>query len=269
MTKRPDVQATAVPPEVGAKIGFYVYLLIDPFTDVPFYVGMGQKSRVLQHLRNANFMTQLGLDSPTKAKVRAIQKKGRQPAVDIVAHGLRDAREAQAVEAALIATLPNLTNRNLGNHRGRGRASLDQVITRYGTKKLTATSPPVLLIRLGEWKNEKRQMEPGGRSRSGHGWKPDITDAELLDSVRAWWIIDPKRVSANGIQHAVAVHEGVTRAVFRIVDDSWQKRGGRWLFEAKRLRSGKVVDAYLGSAGKRIEFPRYAQRPIFYWPFER
>src|SRR5690242_20018084 len=37
-------------PEVAARLGFYVYLYIDPRTGKPFYVGKGQGSRALAHL---------------------------------------------------------------------------------------------------------------------------------------------------------------------------------------------------------------------------
>jgi len=45
MTERPSL-----PPEVAERLGpFYVYLLVDPRTDRPFYVGKGTGQRLLAH----------------------------------------------------------------------------------------------------------------------------------------------------------------------------------------------------------------------------
>src|SRR5207248_11305640 len=50
MTQRP----TQMPAEVAEQVGFYVYLLRDPRDGQVFYVGKGQGSRVLSHVREAS-----------------------------------------------------------------------------------------------------------------------------------------------------------------------------------------------------------------------
>ena len=44
------MSSLAIPPEVADRLGYYVYLYIDPRSDRPFYVGKGQGRRILAHL---------------------------------------------------------------------------------------------------------------------------------------------------------------------------------------------------------------------------
>ncbi len=91
-------------------------------------------------------------------------------------------------------------------------------------------SERVLMIRLGPWVDCDDEIEPGNY-RSGFGYREGMSLIELVDSMRAWWRINPARVEWEGIEHAVAVHQGITRAVVEIGD--WmQAPNGRWGFTA-------------------------------------
>jgi hypothetical protein len=41
-----------IPPSVQHKLGFYVYLYVDPRDDSVFYVGKGKGGRALSHLKD-------------------------------------------------------------------------------------------------------------------------------------------------------------------------------------------------------------------------
>ncbi len=272
-----------LPPEVGDALGWYVYLLIDPADDRPFYVGKGHMGRALSHLRRAEFTEALEasgepakVQSATQQRIRRILRTGQRPRVDIVKHGLPDERTALDIEAALISTLRPLapavqvTNAVGGHDSGKGRATLDELVSRYGAPELTATEPPVVMIRLARWKPGSEPIE-GRTQRQGHGWYQGISQQELYDSTRGWWKISPVSLHRHGAHHAVAVHAGVTRCVIEIDHDSWRQRPSddRWAFNGQPLDRGRIFDAYVGPLGKRVPFEQSAQNPIRYWSTDR
>lgn len=76
-----------IPPEVAHRLGHYVYLYIDPRNEQPFYVGKGQGGRALSHLSEA-------AESRKCARIAELRAEGKEPRVDILAHGLRDEETA-------------------------------------------------------------------------------------------------------------------------------------------------------------------------------
>ena len=87
---------------------------------------------------------------------------------------------------------------------------------------------------------------------------------ELVDSTRAWWTLDPDRVAREGINHAVAVHQGVTRAVVTI-GDLFQRSDGRWAFSAALVTGDQIFDEWVGLRGRSVDFARGNQNPVAYW----
>ena len=183
--------------------------------------------------------------------------------MDIVRHGLDEAT-AFEVEAALIDSLPQLTNLASGHGTARGRLPLEEYVTCYAAPFVDEDAPPVVLIRIRRWKDQVEELEPG-TYRRGNGYWPGMPTAELIDSTRAWWRISPTTIERRAIEHAVAVFDGVTRAVLRIGD--WiQRDDGRRAFSAELVEEGPVFDAWVGELGRRVEFVTAARNPISYWP---
>src|SRR3970282_1632388 len=83
---------------VARKLGYYVYLYVNPLDSSVFYVGKGKRGRALAHL---------AADGKKRiAKVIAsIRTAGKEPRIEILAHGLRDEDTAFRVEAAAIDLL--------------------------------------------------------------------------------------------------------------------------------------------------------------------
>lgn len=106
-------------------------------------------------------------------------------------------------------------------------------------------------------------MEPG-TYREGHGYRDGMSSRELVDSTRAWGKLDPDRVAGEGINLAVAVHQGVTRAVVRI-GDLFQRSDGRWAFSAALVTGDQIFDEWVGPRGRSVEFARGNQNPVAYW----
>ena len=263
MTAQP---ASGFPSEAAERLGpFYVYTLVDSRTESVFYVGKGSRQRLLAHGREADLTKDEGARSAKVQRIRELRAAGLEPRVDIVRHGLDEAT-AFEVEAALIDSLPQLTNLASGHGTARGRLPLEEYVTRYAAPLVAEDAPPVVLIRIRQWKDQVEVLEPG-TYRRGNGYWPGIPTSALIDSTRAWWRISPTTIGRRGIEHAVAVFDGVTRAALRIGD--WiQRDDGRRAFSAELVEEGPVFDAWVGELGRRVEFVTAARNPITYWPRE-
>jgi len=259
MTERPTL-----PPEVAERLGpFYVYVLVDPRTDRPFYVGKGTGQRLLAHGIEADLGGEIRTDSAKLRQIRDIRTGAVEPRIDIVRHGLSE-DEAFLVEAALIDCLDDLTNAVVGHGSERDRRSIVEYATIYGADPVPSDAPPAVLIRLSRWTELQEELEPGVW-RGGSGYRPAMTQVELADTTRAWWKISADRVTRDGFTYAVSVFEGVTRAVMEIGD--WtQRTDGRRAFTATPILSGAVHEAWVGQFGRRVNFASNSQNPITYWP---
>ncbi|WP_052492369.1 GIY-YIG nuclease family protein [Leucobacter komagatae] len=296
---------SAVLEQVSAELQAYVYVLVDPADGVPFYVGKGQRMRHAAHLAEALIPIgeddEEGVRSRKLARIDAILARGEEPEVWILRYGLR-ASEYTAVEAAAIDLLMSfpieadhsnaplsrssqLTNARRERARGHGVRLLSSLIEDFAAPPLT-TSEPLLLITLNGW-DDHPEGEPvaGGRMRYRVGYSPEwlASDArkrayaEIGDSVSAWWSLDVSRIERLGIRHVVALHRGVTRALFEIVPDSWEfdtsrvDKNGRTItkvaFQVEVVDSGPLFDATVGPYGRRVpERARGSQNAIYYWP---
>jgi hypothetical protein len=96
-------------PKVEEKLGYYVYLYIDPADNTIFYVGKGKGSRMLAHLSDTS-------ESIKVERIRRILERGQEPRIEILVHGLPDETTALKIEAAAIDLLgkDKLTNQVRG-----------------------------------------------------------------------------------------------------------------------------------------------------------
>jgi hypothetical protein len=133
------------------------------------------------------------------------------------------------------------------------------------------TRTPALLVKLGAWTPDDDADLP----RSGYGYRPDVTEQELYDAARAWWVLNPGR--AHWYPYAAAVAGGVVVGVWEINHGTWRsidcsrlgRAAVRWAFEGKPA-SPEVQQQFLGKA---IPGERPDGGPVFgsgsviaYWP---
>ena len=83
-----------------AELKYYVYLLVNPETNTPFYVGKGEGNRVFDHLNEAK-EGKKGTDKLDQ--IQAILKQNKTIEHVIVRHGLNE-KTAYQIEASLIDT---------------------------------------------------------------------------------------------------------------------------------------------------------------------
>lgn len=185
-------------PQTTAALRHYVYIYIDPFTGAPFYIGKGHGPRMLAHVSGHG-------NKATSARIDEIRRKGKEPRIDILAHGFDDHDTACKVEAAAIDLLARDTLTNLVRGRGTvefGRRSLQELDALYGARPVDIVHP-TMLIRIN-----KR-------------YRPEMSDLELYESTRGVWKASGPRRDAARL--AFAVFQGVVREVYEIA--SWHAAG--------------------------------------------
>jgi len=289
--------------QVSQELKTYVYMLIDPRTRKPFYVGKGRGIRFRTHLAYALAPIEDQDDgtlsvSRKNALIKEILAAGLEPEVWILRHGMNGPGEYTAVEATVIDLLmsmplgelpfaplglrDNLTNARREHAFGHGIRSLQSIVDEYAAPDLETTEPLLLITLNGE--NYEPDLDlPMNQRRAFTGYKPGWRESavrvtvyeEIGESVRAWWSISRDTVRRLGVQHVVAVHEGVTRALFEIVEGSWVDgpekfaTNGRRItnvsFQVRVISDGPLFDEVIGSHGHRLPMPR-RQNALRYWP---
>jgi hypothetical protein len=236
-------------PEVAHRLGHYVYLYVDPRNEQPFYVGKGQGERALSHLSEA-------AESRKCARIAELRAEGKEPRIDILAHGLRDEETAFRIEAAIIDLfgLDALTNEVRGwRSLQLGRLPLTELNLYYAAKPVEV-EVPALLIRMNRL------------------YRHNMTPQELYEATRGLWKLGARCMAAR---YAFAVFEGLVREVYEI--ESWHAAGttpyatrdasqlktaGRREFLG-RVADASIRDAYVGRSVAK-SFARGLQSPVKY-----
>ena len=132
----------AIPKAVATRLGFYVYLYVDPRNDGVFYVGKGKGARALAHIADQDKVA-------VQEVLSELKMAGLSPRIEVLAHGLPDAATALRIEAAAIDLLgvEDLANLVRGHYTKFGRMPLEDVVALY-TKRRAKIREPSLLIRL-------------------------------------------------------------------------------------------------------------------------
>ena len=224
------------PPGVAAKLGCYVYLLVDPRTGRPFFVGRGRGDRCHRHVQAASGGPLSDDESskyPLLGRIRDAEADGRPVRVEILRHGLSP-DEADLIEASVADAL------SLGH------------ATRLGSQRRPAVEVGASLAKRAKF----RQRHPIVLLRCGpHG---ALTD---YDSVRHGWRIGRRWIdggSERSPRWAAVVSGDLVDAVYRI--DAWEPSpsapgagSDRFSFvgtpapELDERYAGRSVAAYLGS----------------------
>jgi len=238
-----------IPRDVARKLGHYVYLYIDPRTGKPFYVGKGKGERVLSHLSAIGESRKLQV-------LKELQEEGREPVLEVLAHGLPNEEIAFRIEAAVIDLLglKELTNSTRGWRSIQlGRMPLNQLVGYYAAKPIEITDPAILI-------------------RVNRLYRHTMSEEELYEVTRGVWKLGDRRSRAR---YAFAVFEGVVREVYEI--EKWHPAGttdyktrageslsrpGRWEFIGKKAPEAVRSRYILGSVEKY--FKRGLQSPVVY-----
>lgn len=239
----------SIPQRVREKLGYYVYLYVDPRNDLPFYVGKGKGNRLLSHLNDTK-------ETKKARRIAELRKLGLQPVIEILKYGLSE-KEALLIESASIELIgiDQLTNRVKGHHANlQGRGRLEDIIHELNAEDVTIEHPVILI-------NISRQYRYG------------ISQTELYDATRGAWVVGTRRKMA---EFAFCVYRGIVRAVYSIA--AWVAAGStmtsrdysnkenkikkRYEFVGN-LAPVEIQSKYLGKSIKHY-YEKGAQNPIKY-----
>lgn len=160
--------------EIEEALGAYIYALEDPRSGRVFYVGRGARDRVLHHARDS---LDEALPGAKLDLIRDIRRQGLEPRAWILRCRIGSRTGAAEMEALAIDILSRWHARLLNEVRGAGVEdgirSLDGLVADYTAKPLETTRAAILV-------------------NIGRTWIEGMSDEELWDAARKWWICRPQ-----------------------------------------------------------------------------
>jgi hypothetical protein len=185
----------------------YVYMLLDPQDDKPFYVGKGNNNRVFEHMNRA--ITDSDISTLNYEKIREIVEDKKQTLKHvIVRHGLTDS-EAFQIEASLIDTLHycglGLLNQQGGhNSIDKGLMTSEEIIRFYNAQPLDKIGNDCILININ--KSYKR----------GNGTN------SIYQATKETWFIDKNKV--KNLKYVLSEFKGLIVEVFEVDNNGWYQK---------------------------------------------
>lgn len=230
------------------KLNYYVYALINPLDQKPFYIGKGIGNRVFNHkdcaIKDSN--SNLKLDT-----IREIIQKGNEIEHIIIRHGLTE-KEAFEIEASIIDFGIKFgfefSNLVLGHHSyEKGLMTTDEIIRNYNATALEKLSDPVIIINI----NKK--------------YVRGISNTNIYEATKEAWVIGEKK--RNETKYALSEYGGIIIEVFEI--ESWynilttdNKQNNRWGFKGK-IANDEIRNKYIHKSIAHTK-KRGAANPIKY-----
>lgn len=234
------------------RLKYYVYALIDPRDNKPFYIGKGKGNRIYNHVNNA---IKLSKSTDKLDIIREIRSSGKRVKHVIIRHGL-DEDDAFKIESSLIDLLDhigiNLKNSVLGHHSMEfGIMTANEVKRLYNAPPLQKLEHEVVIINI----NKSYQKGNGVLS--------------IYDATHEAWVISEKK--RTNLKFALSEYRGTIVGVFAIRD--WYKveknnslgfsgKLDRWGFNGEEA-SPDIMKLYLNKSIKHIK-KRGAANPIRY-----
>lgn len=197
---------------------FYVYLLIDPVTNEPFYVGKGQGNRVFDHVNQE-------ISGETEnLKYQEILRIGPTDVKHIIVrHGLNESA-AFAIEASLIDTfrfIPSFEKFARGNHQGgknsieKGLMSTDEIMSLYNAEKLVSIDDDCIIININ------------GTYKRGAS-----ADAIYKATKETWKMANWR---SDSCKYVICEYRGLIREVYEVL---------KWYTKERTNKKGKLYKGY-------------------------
>lgn len=134
------------------ELKYYVYMLLDPKNNEPFYVGKGTSNRVFNHMQCA--LTDVDISNAKYDKIRTIKREGNEVKHIVVRHGLTE-KEAYQIEASLIDSLTYcglLLSNIVTGHKSveKGLMTTEEITRLYNAEELNKIGKDCVLININK-----------------------------------------------------------------------------------------------------------------------
>lgn len=229
---------------------YYVYLLIDPKIDEPFYVGKGVGNRVFDHVKCA--LEEKVLNNKYE-EIRRIVAGGNQVKHLIVRHGLTE-KNAFEIESALIDTfkfIPKFKSYVRGNIQGginsieKGLMTTNEIIRLYNAETLTEIGDNCVIINI----NKTYQRGSGENA--------------IYDATKEIWDIKERR--RNIIEFVLSEYKGLIVEVFKV--NNWYSKERGYNLGAKKYGQTYLGYGFEGVIAEDNERNKYINKTIS--PFKK
>lgn len=179
------------------RLQYYVYALVNPKTNIPFYIGKGNGNRVFMHKEDALNGDEKTLKLDT---IRALKEQGLSVNHIIIRHGLTE-KESFEVEASLIDFGDyfgfNLSNIVQGQHsENKGLMTSDEIIRLFNAEPLYELDDPVIIININKKYTRGSSVD------------------EIYKATKEAWKVSESRIKK--ILYAFSEFEGIIIEVFEI-----------------------------------------------------
>jgi uncharacterized protein len=235
-------------PITAQQLKFYVYALIDPRSNEPFYIGKGKDNRVYEHVKAA---IKSDKASDKLDRIREIRSSGHQVKHIIVRHGLTE-DESFKIESSLIDFMnyfsSSLTNEVFGHGTFQfGMKTANEIIADYNAEPLKKLHHEVIIINI----NKTYERAKGGVS--------------IYAATHESWVISQKR--HKQLEYALSEYKGIIVGVYKI--NEWypvvtdeNKVSKRWGFHGEDAPAD-IKKIYINKSVKHTK-KRGAANPIKY-----
>ena len=250
-------------PKTVAAIGYYVYILVDPKYNAPFYVGKGSGNRVFSHVASVKKKNGANLNNARERYInKIIQRKNpahNQVIHYIVRYGLTH-EHALLIESVLIDVFNHKLNIKLNSSNGLtniygGFYSDNGCITADDLER-SITGKKVQFDKTKKYLAININYLPTGPN----------AESAIYNKVRSCWVLDPRR--ANRADYILATHGGVIVGVYKLDGNGWQLDPksvvkNRYFFN-QDMSANLTVERKALIGCRLSNKPRGAQNPVWY-----
>lgn len=213
--------------KTSQELKYYVYVLLDPKDNKPFYVGKGMGNRVFNHLDCV--LSDIDTSNAKYDIIRKIIKSGQTVKHVLVRHGLSES-EAFQIEATLIDTLSYcgiLLSNISGGHNSieKGLMTSEEIIRLYNAQPLNNIGSDCILININ--KTYKR----------GNGTNP------IYQATKETWLISESKLPQ--IKYVLSEFRGLIVEVFEV--KNWyakQRSKNKTIDKEKKIKIKIEVTGY-------------------------
>ncbi len=224
------------------ELKYYVYMLLDPKDNKPFYVGKGIDNRVFNHLDCA--LTDIDSSNAKYEKIREIIQSGQIVKHIIIRHELSES-EAFQIEASLIDTLTYcglFLSNIVGGHNSieKGLMTSEEIKRLYNAQPLDKIENDCILINI----NRKYERGIGGQS--------------IYQATKETWTI--RRDKLNQLKYVLSEYKGLIVEVFEV--EAWYEKERGYLPSSKKHGETKIGYGFNGKVAPDEIRNRYINKSI-------